>query len=120
MRARCRSMCALPARLAMAAMPFICMSSGRRPIFATTQGFVESIHLFKTRPDIVVPLLQRYLCFKKAPRPSFPVMQTLWQFLASKYPTAVSLKETDIANSPFIDELERTGFMDRLYASDRQ
>jgi hypothetical protein len=25
------------------------------------QGFVETIHLFKTRPDIVVPLIQRYV-----------------------------------------------------------
>ena len=52
------------------------------------QGLVETIHLFKTRPDIVVPLLQRYLkiedrkaaeefhafhvpVFQKVPLPSF-------------------------------------------------
>jgi hypothetical protein len=33
-------------------------------------------------------------------------------------PTAVSLKESDIADSSFIDELERSGFIDRLYAAD--
>jgi hypothetical protein len=32
--------------------------------------------------------------------------------------TAVSLKATDIADSSFIDELERNGFIDRLYAAD--
>jgi len=51
-------------------------------------GFVETIHLFKSRPDIIVPLLQRYVniedqkvveelyafhvsVFQKVPRPSF-------------------------------------------------
>jgi hypothetical protein len=29
----------------------------------------------------------------------------------------MSLKETDIADASFIDELERSGFIDRLYAS---
>jgi hypothetical protein len=99
------------------------------------QGFVETIHLFKTRPDVVVPLLQRYLniddrkaaeelyafhvpVFQKIPRPSFPGIQTLRELLVAKYPAAVSLKESDIADSSFIDELERQGFIDRLYASD--
>jgi hypothetical protein len=101
------------------------------------QGFVETIHLFKTRPDIVVPLLQRYLkiedreaveqlhafhvpVFEKVPRPSFPGMQALREFFLAKYPAAVSLKETDIADSSFIDELERSGFVDRLYAADQK
>ena len=98
------------------------------------QGFVETIHLFKTRPDIVVPALQRYLniddrkavedlhaflvpLFQRAPRPSFPGMQTLRDLLAKKYPAAASLKESDIANSSFIEELEQGGFIERLYAS---
>jgi hypothetical protein len=32
--------------------------------------------------------------------------------------SAMSLKESDIADSSFIDELERSGFIDRLYAAD--
>jgi hypothetical protein len=99
------------------------------------QGFVETIHLFKTRPDIVVPLLQRYLniddqkaveelyafhvpVFQKVPRPSFPGLPTLRELLVAKYPAAAALKESDIADSSFIDELERDGFIDRLYAGD--
>jgi hypothetical protein len=54
--------------------------------------------------------------FQKVPRPSFPGMQTLRELLVKKYPAAVSLKETDIADSSFIDELERSGFIDGLYA----
>lgn len=109
--------------------------SNRPLVMNVMQGFVETIHLFKTRPDIVVPLLQRYVkledrkaaedlyafhvpVFQKVPKPSFPGMQALREFLVAKYPTAMSLKESDIADSSFIDELERSGFIDRLYAAD--
>jgi ABC-type nitrate/sulfonate/bicarbonate transport system substrate-binding protein len=109
------------------------IASDRALVMAVMQGFVQTIHLFKTRPDIIVPLLQRYLkiddrkaaeqlyafhvpVFQTVPRPSFPGMQTLRELLAAKYPAAASLKETDIADSSFIDELERSGFMDRLNA----
>jgi ABC-type nitrate/sulfonate/bicarbonate transport system substrate-binding protein len=111
------------------------IGSKRELVMSVMQGFVETIHLFKTRPDIVVPLLQRYLkiedrkavedlhafhvpLFQKVPRPSFPGMQKMRDFLVKKYPAAVSLKEADIADSSFIDELEHNGFIDRLYAAD--
>jgi hypothetical protein len=108
--------------------------ASHRPLVASVmQGFVETIHLFKTKPDIVVPLLQRYLkiddrkaaeelhafhvsVFQKVPRPSFPGMQTLRDLLAPKYPGALSLKEADIADASFIDELDGSGFIERLYA----
>jgi hypothetical protein len=47
-------------------------------------------------------------------------MEALREFLVAKYPAAVSLKESDIADSSLIDELERSGFIDRLYAADRK
>jgi hypothetical protein len=98
------------------------------------RGFVETIHLFKTRPDIVMPLLQRYLniedrkaaedlhayhvpVFRKVPSPSFPGMQRLRELLAQKYPAAASLKESEIADASFVDELARCGFIDHLYAA---
>ncbi|MGB8749543.1 MAG: hypothetical protein WCD54_26795 [Pseudolabrys sp.] len=110
--------------------------SNRALVMNVVQGLVETIHLFiKSRPDIVVPLLQRYVkiedrkvaedlyayhvpVFQKVPRPSFPGMQALREFLVAKYPSAMSLKESDIADSSFIDELERSRFIDRLYAAD--
>ncbi len=55
-------------------------------------------------------------CFKRSPRPSFPGMRTLRELLDAKYPAAASLKESDIADSSFVDELERNGFIGRLYA----
>jgi len=113
------------------------IASNRALVMNVMQGFVETIHLFKTRPDIVVPLLQRYLkiedrkaaedlyafhvpVFQRVPRPSFPGLQKLRDVLAAKYPKAASLKESDIADSSFIDELERGGFIERLYARDRK
>jgi hypothetical protein len=113
------------------------IASDRALVMSVMQGFVETIHLFKTRPDIVVPLLQRYLkiedrkaaeelyafhvpVFQRVPRPSFPGMQNLQDALTAKYPAAASLKESDLADPSFIDELERDGFIDRLYAADRQ
>ncbi|MGB7042214.1 MAG: ABC transporter substrate-binding protein [Xanthobacteraceae bacterium] len=113
------------------------IASNRELVMSVMQGFVETIHLFKTRPDIVIPLLQRYLniedrkaaedlyafhvpVFQRVPRPSFPGMQTLRELLAAKYPAAASLKESEIADPSFIDELERDGFIDRLYAADRK
>jgi len=108
------------------------IASNRELVMSVMQGFVETIHLFKTRPDIVVPLLQRYVkiedrkvaedlyafhvpVFQKVPRPSFPGMQALRDFLMMKYPAAASLKESDIADPSFIDELERSGFIEHLY-----
>src|SRR5262249_38730041 len=109
------------------------IASNRELVMGVMEAFVETIHLFKTSPDIVVPLLQRYLriddrkaveelhafhvpLFQKVPRPSFPGMQKMRDFLVTKYPAATSLQETDIADPSFIGELERSGFIERLYA----
>jgi ABC-type nitrate/sulfonate/bicarbonate transport system substrate-binding protein len=111
------------------------IASDRALVTSVMQAFVETIHLFKTRPDMVVPLLQRYLkiddrkeaedlyafhvpLFQRAPRPSFPGFQNLRDVLAKKYPAAASLQESDIADPSFIDALEREGFIDQLYAGD--
>ena len=111
------------------------IASDRSLVMDVVQGFVETIHLFKTRPDVVVPLLQRYLkiddrkaveelyayhvpVFQKvSPTVVSPACRTLRDlFLASKYPSAATLKESDIADSSFIDDLERSGYIARLYA----
>ena len=113
------------------------IASNRELVVNVMRGFVDTIHLFKTRPDVVVPLLQRYMkiedrkaaeelqafhvpVFQEIPRPSFQGMQALREFLVEKYSAAVSLKESDIADSSFIDELERSGFIDQLYAAGRK
>ncbi len=111
------------------------IASNRPLVMSVMQGFVETIHLFKTQPDVVVPLLQRYVkiddrkiaedlyayhvpVFQNIPRPSFAGLQALREFFAAKYPAAASLRESDIADPSFIDELEQSGFIGRLYAAD--
>ena len=111
------------------------IKSDRALVLNVMQGFVETIHLFKTRPDVVVPLLERYLkiedrksaedlyafhvpVFQKVPRPALGGMERLRNVLAPKYPAAGSLKEADIADGSFIDELVQNGFIDRLYRGD--
>ena len=107
------------------------IASNRDVVMRVMQVFLETIHLFKTRPDVVVPLLQRYLriedreaaeelhalhvsVFQKVPRPSFPGMQTLRDLLAPKYSGAAFLKEPDIADPSFVDELDQNGFIEQL------
>jgi hypothetical protein len=111
------------------------IGSNRTLVMNVMQGFVQTIHLFKTRPEVVVPLLQRYLkiddrksaeglyafhvpVFQKVPRPSLGGMQRLRDVLMPRYPAAASLQEADISDASFIDELVRNGFIDRLYAGD--
>lgn len=110
------------------------IESDRDLVRRVMRGFVETIHTFKTQPDVVVPLLQRYLgiddrsaaedlyrfhvpVFQKAPKPLLGNLKNVQDVLARKYPAAVSLKETDIADGSFIDEMEHDGFIERLYAS---
>jgi ABC-type nitrate/sulfonate/bicarbonate transport system substrate-binding protein len=113
------------------------IADDRDLVMRVMQGFVAAIHLFKTRPDVIVPLLQRYLkiedrpaaeqlyafhvpLFQKVPRPSLPGLQNLRNLLAARYPAAAALQEADIADASFIDALEGSGFIDRLYAADRR
>jgi ABC-type nitrate/sulfonate/bicarbonate transport system substrate-binding protein len=113
------------------------IASDRRLVMNVMRGLVETIQVFKTRPDIVVPALQRYLhiedrkvleaihafhvpLFRKVPAPSLPGMQRLSGSLVAKYPAANSLKEADIADHSFVDELERDGFIDGLYSTGPQ
>jgi len=110
------------------------IASDRDLVMNVMRGFVETIHLFKTQPDVVVPLLQRYLdiadrnaaedlwkyhvpFFRNVPKPLLDKLPNVRDVLAGKYPAAASLKETDIADASFIEELERDGFIDRLSAS---
>jgi len=112
------------------------IASDRELVMNVMRGFVETIHLFKTRPDIVVPLLARYLniedrkvaddlytfhlpVFQKSPRPSLGGLQNIRDVLVPKYAGAASLTEADIADASFIEELEAEGFIDRLYRDGR-
>jgi hypothetical protein len=45
-------------------------------------------------------------------------MQAIRDLFADRYPAAQKLQEADIADSSIIDEVEHSGFIQRLYADD--
>jgi len=109
------------------------IASDRDLVLRVVRGFVETIHLFKTCPEVVAPLLQRYLkfddrksvdalcrfyapLFPTVPRPDVSGMQVLREALVSRYPAARQLQEPDIVDSSIIDEVEQSGFIRQLYA----
>jgi ABC-type nitrate/sulfonate/bicarbonate transport system substrate-binding protein len=112
------------------------IASNRDLVVRAVRGMVETIHLFKTQPDVVVPLLQRFLnmsdrkavedlhkfyvpLFPSAPRPSLSEgMQAIRDEFSKRYPAAQKLQESDIEDSSFIEELEQSGFIQRLYVGD--
>jgi ABC-type nitrate/sulfonate/bicarbonate transport system substrate-binding protein len=109
------------------------ISEKRELVMNIVRGVVETIHLFKTRPDIAVPLLQRFMNFNE-PRaaealhafyvPLFPAiprpdlsggLQTLRDLFAKRYPAAANLQESDFVDASIIDEVERSGYVEKLY-----
>ena len=109
--------------------------TAKRGIVAeVVKGFVDSIHLFKTQRDIVVPLLQRFLQFSDAkgleqlhafyaplirtvPRPTFlSEKQRLKDTFSKQYPAVQKLRLEDLYDSTFVDELDRSGYIQQLYS----
>jgi ABC-type nitrate/sulfonate/bicarbonate transport system substrate-binding protein len=98
------------------------------------KGVVDAVHLFKTRPDIVIPLLQQFLqcpdrepmqqlhafyapLFRAVPTPTFfEEMNGLRDGLAAQYPAARGLRLEDVADASFVEELEGSGYVEELYA----
>jgi len=109
------------------------IAASRELVAGVVRGFVDTIHFFKTRPAVVVPVLQRFLqftdrmtveelqefhapLFRSVPRPTvFFGMQGLRDSLSSRYPAAAKMQPSDMVDSSFIDELERSGYIQRLY-----
>ena len=110
------------------------IASNRDVVMHAVRGMIEAIHMFKTRPDVAIPLLQRFLnmsdrqaaedlhkfyvpLFPAAPRPALAAgMQDVRDALSKKYPAAQNLQEPDIADSSFIEELEQNRFIRNLYS----
>jgi ABC-type nitrate/sulfonate/bicarbonate transport system substrate-binding protein len=109
------------------------IAADRDLVVRMVRGFVEAIHLFKSRPGVVAPLLQDFLDVDDAgaverlhayyapllptvPRPDLTSgMQGLRDLFAKRYPSAHMLQETDIADSSVIEEVEQSGLVSRLY-----
>ena len=112
------------------------IASDRELVQKAVQGIVETVHFFKTQRDAAVPLLQRFLqindrnavedlhafyvaLFPAVPRfdPGEKSIQSLRDHFSKKFPAAAKLQESDIADSSFIDHLDKSGFIQQLYGN---
>lgn len=107
----------------------------RTTVAAVVRGHVDAIRLFKTRPDIVRPLLGRYLqidddgtlddlqqlyapLFRAAPHPTlFYALRSLREGLSMRYPGANRLETSDLVDATFVDELTQNAYIETLYSS---
>lgn len=113
------------------------ISKSREVVARVVQGYVETIHLFKTNRSVAAPLLQRCLKifdaetignvyqyyeprFQRLPLPSPSGIQSLLHEFASKYPAARTHPPTAFSDTSFLEDLERSGFLARLYGSERK
>jgi ABC-type nitrate/sulfonate/bicarbonate transport system substrate-binding protein len=110
------------------------IAANRELVAQFVQASVDTIALFKTRPDVAVPLLQRFLqiddrksveqvlayyapLFQATPRPTFASeIGQLRDIVSQKYPAAANIRPEELADASFVDELDRTGYIERLYS----
>jgi ABC-type nitrate/sulfonate/bicarbonate transport system substrate-binding protein len=111
------------------------IATNRELVSQFVKASVDTIALFKTRPDAVVPLLQQFLqiadrkaveqlhayyapLFQATPRPTFASeIEQLKAIVSQKHPAASDLKPEDLSDASFVDELERTGYIEPLYSN---
>jgi NMT1/THI5 like len=102
------------------------IASDRGLVMEVMKGFVETIHLFKTRPDIVVPLLQRYLkiddrktaeelytfhvpVFQKVPARHFPECRLCGNFSLLNIPQPRGSRNLTLQTLLLLTSLNATG-----------
>jgi len=108
------------------------IKSNRAVVARVVEGYVRSIHLFKTDRSAVVPVLRRYLqsfdqettedihayfaeSFQKLPLPSPQGIQNALNEYTEKYLGARSMAVTTFTDTSFLEEVERSGLLNRLY-----
>jgi ABC-type nitrate/sulfonate/bicarbonate transport system substrate-binding protein len=110
------------------------IATNRELVMNIVTALVDTIALFKTKPELAIPLLQRFLqiddrkaveqvhayyapLFRASPDPTFfDEMTRLKGFVDKQYPAAAALEAKDLADPSFVEELGRTGYIARLYS----
>ena len=111
------------------------VASHRDTVAGVVKGLVDAIRFVKARPAETRGLLGRYLEFSDAkaiaelheyyapiyravPAPTaFFAAQGLRDAFASRYPGARTIETADYIDASFVDELNRSGYIERLYAA---
>lgn len=110
------------------------IASHRQTVLNAARAFIETLHLVRTRPDVVVPLLQKFVglddehsvrglrdyyagLLPALPRPDLEEgVATLRELFQGKYPEAAAMTEEQIVDGSVIEEIERSGFVKQLQA----
>jgi NitT/TauT family transport system substrate-binding protein len=96
------------------------------------KSIIESIHLIKTNPDLTKRAIRKYMRFRDdrdtdeayqimrdvTPRKPYPTVEgikTVLDELALKVPAAKAAQPSEFMDTRFIEELDRSGFIDALY-----
>src|ERR1051325_4039667 len=96
------------------------------------KSIIESIHLVKTNPDLTKRAIQKYMRFKderdtdeayqiirdimpRKPYPTVEGVKAVLDELSPKLPAARTAQPKDFMDIRFIEELDRSGYIDRLY-----
>jgi len=96
------------------------------------RSIVEAIHLIKTNPELTKRAIRKYMRFKDerdteeayqimrdiTPRKPYPTVEgikTVLDELAPKLPAAKTAQPRDFMDPRFLEELDRSGFIDKLY-----
>lgn len=96
------------------------------------RSIIESIHLLKTNPELTKRSIRKYMRFKderdteeayqviqdvmpKKPYPTVEGVKAVLDELSPKLPAAKTAQPRDFMDIRFIEELDRSGFIDRLY-----
>ena len=96
------------------------------------KSIIESIHLVKTNPELTKRAIRKYMRFKddrdtdeayqimrdvtpRKPYPTVEGMKTVLDELALKVPAAKTAQPREFIDTRFIEELDRSGFIDGLY-----
>jgi NitT/TauT family transport system substrate-binding protein len=96
------------------------------------KSIIEAIHLVKTNPELTKRAIRKYMRFKddrdtdeayqiirdvtpRKPYPTVEGMKTVLDELALKVPAAKAAQAREFMDTRFIEELDRSGFIDGLY-----
>jgi len=96
------------------------------------RSIVESIHFVKTNPELTKKSVRKYMRFKddrdaeeayqiirdilpRKPYPTAEGIKAVLDELSPKLPAAKTAQPRDFMDTRFIEELDRSGFIDRLY-----
>jgi len=111
------------------------IATNRELVMRVAKGFIQTVHAFKTQPEVYIPVLQRFLelsdrklaedqyrfyvpLFPQVPRMALSAegLQSIRDTFSKTYPAAQSVREADFTDSSIVDALERSGFIEKPYA----